>query len=179
MGRRKKCEQIKRTNNVMVRFTDAEYASISISAEQAGYPVAVYVRKSALDERIEVHYNITAELPELQKLTAEYSAIGNNLNQIAQYFHSGGFYSKSMARNPFSLPPAHWHSDTAAGSLPPTVPSDGSAQHKDSSAPDPDGGFPCRQRSSGRSCQHPHNAPAAYYCHTGYAPLHFSGAASG
>lgn len=52
MGRRKKCEQIKRTNNVMVRFTDAEYASISISAEQAGYPVAVYVRKSALDERI-------------------------------------------------------------------------------------------------------------------------------
>lgn len=30
MGRRKKCEQIKRTNNVMVRFIDAEYASISI-----------------------------------------------------------------------------------------------------------------------------------------------------
>ena len=71
MGRRKKCEQIKRTNNVMVRFTDAEYASISISAEQAGYPVAVYVRKSALDERIEVHYNITAELPELQKRLEE------------------------------------------------------------------------------------------------------------
>lgn len=93
MGRRKKCEQIKRTNNVMVRFTDAEYASISISAEQAGYPVAVYVRKSALDEHIEVHYNITAEL---QKLIAEYSAIGNNLNQIAQFFHSGGFHSKSM-----------------------------------------------------------------------------------
>ena len=92
----KKCEQIKRTNNVMVRFTDAEYASISISAEQAGYPVAVYVRKSALDEHIEVHYNITAELPELQKLIAEYSAIGNNLNQIAQFFHSGGFHSKSM-----------------------------------------------------------------------------------
>ena len=75
MGRRKKCEQIKRTNNVMVRFTDAEYASISISAEQAGYPVAVYVRKSALDERIEVHYNITAELPELQKLIAEYTGL--------------------------------------------------------------------------------------------------------
>lgn len=96
MGRRKKCEQIKRTNNVMVRFTDAEYASISISAEQAGYPVAVYVRKSALNERIEIHYNITAELPELQKLIAEYSAIGNNLNQIAQFFHSGGFHSKSI-----------------------------------------------------------------------------------
>ena len=98
MGRRKKCEQIKRTNNVMVRFTDAEYASISISAEQAGYPVAVYVRKSALDERIEVHYNITAELPELQKLIAEYSAIGNNLNQIARYFNQGGIISSEMKK---------------------------------------------------------------------------------
>ena len=79
----------------MVRFTDAEYASISISAEQAGYPVAVYVRKSALDftRAAELQYG---KLPELQKLIAEYSAIGNNLNQIAQYFHSGGFYSKSM-----------------------------------------------------------------------------------
>ena len=29
-------------------------------------------------------------------LNAELKRIGNNLNQIAQYFHSGGFYSKSM-----------------------------------------------------------------------------------
>ena len=98
MGRRKKCEQIKRTNNVMVRFTDAEYASISISAEQAGYPVAVYVRKSALDERIEVHYNITAELPELQKLIAEYSAIGNNLNQIARHLNEWHSPYPAMAK---------------------------------------------------------------------------------
>lgn len=114
MGRRKKCEQIKRTNNVMVRFTDAEYASISISAEQAGYPVAVYVRKSALDERIEVHYNITAELPELQKLIAEYSAIGNNLNQIAQYFHSGGFLFQVNAGR--DQPPSHCIMAASAGS---------------------------------------------------------------
>ena len=92
MGRRKKCEQIKRTNNVMVRFTDAEYASISISAEQAGYPVAVYVRKSALDERIEVHYNITAELPELQKL-------------IAEYLHHAGCFARSASRSAHSRVP--------------------------------------------------------------------------
>lgn len=96
MGRRKSEEQMKRKNHVMVRFNDAEYASITHSAEQAGYPVAVYVRKSALDEHMEVHYNITAELPEIQKLIAEYSAIGNNLNQIAQYFHMGGLRSKAM-----------------------------------------------------------------------------------
>ena len=105
MGRRKKCEQIKRTNNVMVRFTDAEYASISISAEQAGYPVAVYVRKSALDERIEVHYNITAELPELQKLIAEYSAIGNNLWRFLFQVNAGR-----------DQPPSHCIMAASAGS---------------------------------------------------------------
>ena len=46
MARPKKDESIKRTKNVMVRFTDVEYALVSCSAEQAGYPVAVYVRQS-------------------------------------------------------------------------------------------------------------------------------------
>ena len=45
MTRPKKDESIRRTKNVMVRFTDVEYALVSCSAEQAGYPVAVYVRK--------------------------------------------------------------------------------------------------------------------------------------
>jgi hypothetical protein len=40
MGRRKKCEQIKRTNNVMVRFTDAEYASIPATRKVQDYPPA-------------------------------------------------------------------------------------------------------------------------------------------
>ena len=39
----------------------------------------------------------TPSLPTLIDLAnVLHSAIGNNLNQIAQYFHSGGFYSKSM-----------------------------------------------------------------------------------
>ena len=46
----------------MVRFTDVEYALVSCSAEQAGYPVAVYVRKQAITEKLHVHYNIVAEL---------------------------------------------------------------------------------------------------------------------
>ena len=34
--------------------------------------------------------------PDFWAMMRELHAIGNNLNQIAQYFHSGGFYSKSM-----------------------------------------------------------------------------------
>ena len=37
-----------------------------------------------------------ADLPELQKLTNEFAAIGNNLNQIAKYFNTGGLQSKAM-----------------------------------------------------------------------------------
>lgn len=83
MTRPKKDESIRRTKNVMVRFTDVEYALVSCSAEQAGYPVAVYVRKQAITEKLHVHYNIVADIAELRDFARQLSHIGNNLNQIA------------------------------------------------------------------------------------------------
>ena len=90
MARPKKDESIKRTKNVMVRFTDVEYALVSCSAEKAGYPVAVYVRKQAITEKLHVHYNIVADI------ARQLSHIGNNLNQIAAFFNSGGIQSRAM-----------------------------------------------------------------------------------
>ena len=90
MARPKKDESIRRTNNVMVRFTDVEYALVLCSAEQAGYPVAVYVRKQAITEKLHVHYNIVADIEELRAFARQLSHIGNNLNQIAAFFNSGG-----------------------------------------------------------------------------------------
>lgn len=82
MARPKKDESIRRTKNVMVRFTDVEYALVSCSAEQAGYPVAVYVRKQAITEKLHVHYNIVADIAELRDFARQLSHIGNNLNQV-------------------------------------------------------------------------------------------------
>lgn len=96
MARPKKDENIKRTKNVMVRFTDVEYALVSCSAEQAGYPVAVYVRKQAITEKLHVHYNIVADIAELRDFARQLSHIGNNLNQIAAFFNSGGIQSRAM-----------------------------------------------------------------------------------
>ena len=96
MARPKKDESIKRTKNVMVRFTDVEYALVSCSAEQAGYPVAVYVRKQAITEKLHVHYNIVADIAELRDFARQLSHIGNNLNQIAAFFNSGGIQSRAM-----------------------------------------------------------------------------------
>ena len=84
MARPKKDESIKRTKNVMVRFTDVEYALVSCSAEQAGYPVAVYVRKQAITEKLHVHYNIVADIAELRDFARQLSHIGNNLNMLEE-----------------------------------------------------------------------------------------------
>ena len=89
MARPKKDESIRRTKNVMVRFTDVEYALVSCS-------VAVYVRKQAITEKLHVHYNIVADIAELRDFARQLSHIGNNLNQIAAFFNSGGIQSRAM-----------------------------------------------------------------------------------
>lgn len=45
---------------------------------------------------ISFNYNIVADLGEIQNLTVQAAGIGNNLNQIARYFHSGGLASRGM-----------------------------------------------------------------------------------
>lgn len=55
-----------------------------------------FVRKQALSEKVTVNYNIVADIGEIQNLTAQAAGIGNNLNQIARYFHGGGLASRGM-----------------------------------------------------------------------------------
>ena len=45
---------------------------------------------------IPFNYNIVADLGEIQNLTVQAAGIGNNLNQIARYFHNGGLASRGM-----------------------------------------------------------------------------------
>ena len=84
MARPKKEESIRRTSNVMVRFSSIEYELVAGYAKDAGYPISTFVRKQALSEKVTVNYNIVADIGEIQKLTAQAAGIGNNLNQIAR-----------------------------------------------------------------------------------------------
>ena len=93
MARPKKAESIRRTSNVMVRFSSIEYELVAGYAKDAGYPISTFVRKQALSEKVTVNYNIVGEI---QNLTAQAAGIGNNLNQIARYFHGGGLASRGM-----------------------------------------------------------------------------------
>ena len=45
---------------------------------------------------IPFNYNIVADLGEIQNLTVQAAGSGNNLNQIARYFHSGCLASRGM-----------------------------------------------------------------------------------
>ena len=84
MARPKKEESIRRTSNVMVRFSNIEYELVAGYAKDAGYPISTFVRKQALSEKVTVNYNIVADLGEIQNLTVQAAGIGNNLNQIAR-----------------------------------------------------------------------------------------------
>ncbi len=43
-------------------------------------------------------YELMADLPELKKLIFEFGKIGNNLNQIARHFNTGGIHSQEMRK---------------------------------------------------------------------------------
>ena len=96
MARPKKAEALRRSHQVMLRFTDIEYERLSAQAEAAGLPLAEYIRKQVTGKQVKVKYEIVADLPELKKLIAEFGKIGSNLNQIARYFNSGGIHSQEM-----------------------------------------------------------------------------------
>lgn len=65
-------------------------------AQEAGLSASAYIRKLLLKGNVNITYEVVADVPELQKLTAEFGKIGSNLNQIARYFHLGGVRSKAM-----------------------------------------------------------------------------------
>ena len=43
-------------------------------------------------------YELVADMPELKKLISEFGKIGNNLNQIARHFNTGGIHSQEMRK---------------------------------------------------------------------------------
>lgn len=71
----------------MLRLNDTEYDVISEYAKHAKLPLAKYARKQLTNKKVEIKYEIVADVPELKKLVTEFNRIGNNLNQIARHFN--------------------------------------------------------------------------------------------
>jgi flagellar hook-associated protein FlgK len=69
---------------------------ITSTARKTGLSRSEYIRKQLLKKHIIIKYEIVADISEINRLTSEIGKIGNNLNQIAKYFHTGGIQSKAM-----------------------------------------------------------------------------------
>jgi hypothetical protein len=96
MARPKKEKEIAHRRDVHFRLTDTQYAVLADTAEAAGMNVSDYIRTMLLKGKVIVKYEITADVPEIKKLIAEFGKIGSNLNQIARYFNQGGIHSQEM-----------------------------------------------------------------------------------
>lgn len=99
MARPKKAKELQHKHQIMLRLTDTEYEIVSESAKAARLPLAEYVRKQVMKQKVTAKYEIVADLPELKKLVAEFGKIGSNLNQIARHFNSGGIHSQEMHKS--------------------------------------------------------------------------------
>ena len=98
MARPKKDKELRHKHQIMLRLTDTEYEIVAENAKSANLPLAEYVRKQVIKQKVIAKYEIVADLPELKKLVAEFGKIGSNLNQIAKHFNSGGIHSQAMRK---------------------------------------------------------------------------------
>ena len=66
MARPKKDKELEHKHQIMLRLTDTEYEIVSESAKAAHLPLAEYVRKQIMKQKVTAKYEIVADLPELK-----------------------------------------------------------------------------------------------------------------
>ena len=94
MANKKKESEFKHDHNVMLRLTEEEYEVLKEDALQAKMSVAVFARSVVMQRNVTINYKVVANMEDVRAVGRELHAIGNNLNQIAQYFHTGGARSE-------------------------------------------------------------------------------------
>ena len=94
MANKKKESEFKHSHNVMLRLTEEEYDVLQGDALQAKMSVAAFARNVVVQRNVIISYKVVADMDEVRTIGKELHAIGNNLNQIAQYFHTGGARSE-------------------------------------------------------------------------------------
>lgn len=96
MARPDKEKELSRSRHVTLRLTETQHETITNAAKEAGLSRSDYIRRRLLNGKVDIVYDFRVDLPELQKLTSEFHNIGNNLNQIAKHFNTGGVHSQEM-----------------------------------------------------------------------------------
>lgn len=94
MANKPKEKELKHAVRITLRLTEDEYEMLKEDALQAKMGVAVFARSIVVQRNVTINYKIVADMEDVRSIGRELHAIGNNLNQIAQYFHTGGARSE-------------------------------------------------------------------------------------
>ena len=96
MTRPKKEKTLAKTKDVHLRMNETEYDLLAERAKANSMTVSDFVRSALDNQKVIIKYEITADVPEINKLISEFGKIGSNLNQIVRYFNQGGILSSEM-----------------------------------------------------------------------------------
>lgn len=99
MARPTKAEGQIKKHFITIRFDDLQYSILCRNSTRAGMGKVDYIRRQAIQGKVDISYKLVADMPDIQAIARELSAIGNNLNQIARYFNSGGMQAESVRQD--------------------------------------------------------------------------------
>ena len=94
-----KVKSIVKTKVVSARVTETVHELLHQQAEDAGMTLSEFAAQMLMKGRVNISYVFYVHPDEIEAITREFAAIGNNLNQIAAFFNSGGIQSRAMLEN--------------------------------------------------------------------------------
>lgn len=88
-----------KTKVVSARVTEITYELLHRQAEDAGMTLSQFAAQMLMKGRVNTSYVFYVHPDEIEAITREFAAIGNNLHQIGAFFNSGGLPSHVMREN--------------------------------------------------------------------------------
>ena len=95
---KKKVKSIVKTKVISARVTETTHELLHQQAEDAGMTLSEFAAQMLM-KGVNTSYVFYVHPDEIEAITREFAAIGNNLNQIATFFNSGGLPSYVMCEN--------------------------------------------------------------------------------
>lgn len=96
---KRKVKSIVKTKVISARVTETVHELLHRQAEDAGMTLSQFAAQMLMKGRVNTSYVFYVHPDEIEAITREFAAIGNNLNQIAAFFNSGGLPSHVMCEN--------------------------------------------------------------------------------
>ena len=84
---KKKVKSIVKTKVISARVTEVVHELLHQQAEDAGMTLSEFAAQMLMKGRVNTSYVFYVHPDEIEAITREFAAIGNNLNQIAQKAH--------------------------------------------------------------------------------------------